>query len=107
MKEKDLGSLGLPVGPVVSLVIVFWGRGVWPGGGGARLGCDWGSSVVCSYNVISCDLILFKILFGFHIAVESGDKVVFFTVLFLFSFLLIENIFCTFSGKFNFLVNFR
>ena len=45
--------------------------------GGAGLGRGWGSSVVCSYNVISCDLILFKILFGFHIAVESGDEVVF------------------------------
>ena len=56
--------------------------------GGAGLGRGWGSSVVCSYNVISCDLILFKILFGFHIAVESGDKVVFFHSLisFFFSF---------------------
>ena len=78
MKENDLGSLGLPVGPVVSLVIVFWGGGVWPEGGGAKLGRGWGSGVVCSYDVISCDLISFKILLGFHIAVESGDKVVFF-----------------------------
>ena len=46
--------------------------------GGAKLGRGWGSGVVCSYDVISCDLISFKILLGFHIAVESGDKVVFF-----------------------------
>ena len=38
VKEKDLGSLGSPVGPVVSLVIVFWGRGVRPGSGGGRAG---------------------------------------------------------------------
>ena len=77
MKENNLGSLGSPVRPVISLVIVFWGGGVWPGDGGAGPGRGWASGVVCSYNVISCDLISFKILFGFHIAVESGYEVVF------------------------------
>ena len=32
---------------------------------------------MCSYDVILCDWILFKILFGFRIVVESGDEVVF------------------------------
>ena len=34
MKEDDLGGLGLPVGLVVSLVIIFWGEGGDWGGGG-------------------------------------------------------------------------
>ena len=78
MKEDDLGGLGSPVGPVVSLVIVFWGgEGCSGGVVGAGLGRGWGSGVVCSYDVISCDWISFQILFGFRIVVESGDEVVF------------------------------
>ena len=50
--------------------------GVQPGEAG-DVGCGWGSGVVCSYNVILCDWISFKILFRFHIAVESRVEVAF------------------------------
>ena len=58
MKEDDLGGLGLPVGPVGSLVIIYWGGLSREVGGARDVGYGRGSSVVCNYDVISYDLIL-------------------------------------------------
>ena len=77
MKEDNLGGLGLPVGLVGSLVIIYWGGSSGRWGGARDVGYGRGSGVVCNYDVISYDLILFKILFRFCIAVESRVEVVF------------------------------
>ena len=71
------------------------GHHIFGGGVGAGICRGCACSVVCCYDVILWDWILSCFRIIICRLVDSGDEV-----------FLIENIFCTFSGNFCFLVNF-